>query len=355
MRGALKQNAGFRKRAQIDFGGCWGIAVADFLGLSVLAIPACVHFCWIGPRLPWAYVFAVLSAAERSDMPDIMLHHTDELEDGPQSRALIFAPRVTLVRVAPLDCLARVERVLGLGDGLTALYQRLSSPVMRSDILRVAIVYLQGGIYLDLDTVTVASLRPLLEMPVFVGSEFVVWPQLVYKSRSPLLWARVLVLDLLRKFLRVLPQGWRLFRRFEKFYFRGVNNAIFGAEAGSPFLAAYLQAMVALAPERQTRPYGLGPDLLQEIVDRNHGLTVQEPRVFFPLGPEISEHWFRGMTNAEHRKVLFPETLVVHWYASVRGKSRVSQISPDYVRAHRADQLYAALVCANIRQLPAAE
>jgi mannosyltransferase OCH1-like enzyme len=32
--------------------------------------------------------------------------------------------------------------------------------VQRADVLRAAILYLQGGICLDLDTITVASLRP---------------------------------------------------------------------------------------------------------------------------------------------------------------------------------------------------
>jgi hypothetical protein len=301
-------------------------------------------------------VFAILSAAERSQMREIILHHADQLEDSPQLRALRSAARVQLVRIEPLAYLARAADLLGLEDRLAELYQRLTSPVMRSDILRVAILYLQGGIYLDLDTITTTTLLPLLNAPVFVSSEFIVWPHFLLKSRSPWLWGRVLMLDLARKFLRMIPQGWRPFRRIQKFCFRQANNAIMGAEAKSPFMAAYLQAMVLLPAERQLQPYALGPDLLQEIVDRmpGDGLIIQEPQVFFPLGPEISEHWFRNSANAALHEVLFPETRVVHWYASVRGRSRVTRISPDYVSAHRADQLYAALVCANIHQLPAA-
>jgi hypothetical protein len=320
-----------------------------------MTIPARVHFCWIGPRLPWAYVFAILSAAERSQMQEVVLHHTDLLEDGPQLRALQVCSGVRLAPADPLDCLTQASNRLGLGNRLAELYQRLLSPVMRSDVLRVAILYLHGGIYLDLDTITTATLRPLLESRQFIGSEFILWPRFVLQSRSPLLWARVLTLDGLRKLLRVWPQGWKLFRRIEQFYFRGVNNAVMGAEASAPLLAAYLQAMVELPPERLSQPYALGPELLQEIVD--HGqlsdLTVLAPRVFFPLGPEISEHWFRSTTAVQLDAALSPETRVVHWYASVRGKSRVAQISPDYVAAHRATQLYAALVYANIRRLPA--
>ena len=43
-----------------------------------MAIPARVHFCWIGASLPWAYAFAILSAAGRSGLAEIILHHTDD-------------------------------------------------------------------------------------------------------------------------------------------------------------------------------------------------------------------------------------------------------------------------------------
>jgi hypothetical protein len=50
--------------------------------------------------------------------------------------------------------------------------------------------------------------------------------------------------------------------------------------------------------------------------------------------------------------VLSAETRVVHWYASVRTKSRVALIDPDYVRNHRENQLYSALAWECIRNLP---
>ena len=320
-----------------------------------MTIPARLHFCWIGSSLPWAYVFAILSAAERSELPEIILHHTESLQDDDRLRALQGRSGVRLARVDPCDLLASVGRLLDLGDGLAALYRGLDDPVMRSDVLRAAILYAQGGIYLDLDTVTVRSLLPLTGVRHFIGSESIVWPRYARISRSPVLLARHLMLDLVRKILRRLPQGWRVFRRIEGFYCRGVNNAVMGSEARSPLLAAYLRAMLRLSPERQRQRYGLGPSLLQEVVDGygQDDLTIQEPRVFYPLAPEISEHWFRKARVAHLRKILSAETRVVHWYASVRTKSLVRQIDPGYVVEHRKHQLYSALVCACIRTLPA--
>src|SRR5690348_13708454 len=64
-----------------------------------MTIPARGHFCWLGTRLPWAYVFAVLSAAENSGLQEITLHHVDPLEVDAGVRALARCPRVRLVRL----------------------------------------------------------------------------------------------------------------------------------------------------------------------------------------------------------------------------------------------------------------
>jgi hypothetical protein len=321
-----------------------------------LTTPKIAHFCWIGSRLPWAYAFAVLSAAARGGMDEVVLHHTDELEDGPVLRALHQAPGTRLSRTEPRACLDSVQATLGLAERLTGLYDQLSSPVMRSDLLRAAILRSQGGVYLDLDTLTVAPLQPLLAVLQFVGLEYIVWPHWVRNSRSPLIWARHLTLDVMRTAMRRAPQGWRAFRLVQGLYFRGANNAVMGGAPGAPLFEVYLRAMAALPPARLSEPYALGPDLLQAILEHEppSGLTVHAPEVFYPLPPEISEHWFRPCPDAGAvlDAVLSPDTRVAHWYASVRTKARVAQISPGYVRAHRHDQLYSALVRAILPDFP---
>ena len=320
-----------------------------------MSIPAKVHFCWIGTRLPWAYVFAVLSAAERGGLPEVILNHTDPLEDCAETRALTAASGVTLRRIDPMACLTEVGDALGIGAGLALLYGRIASPVMRADILRAAILFRDGGIYLDLDTITVASLAPLLDTPQFVGCEYIVWPKSARTSRSPARWARSLALDLLRKVLRNRADGWKGFRRIERLYYRGLNNAVMGASPKSPFFGRYLQAMLTVKPERLLEAYALGPDLLQSTAGdgQTDDLIVHDPPVFYPLPPEISEHWFRDCSPVRLDAVLSDETRVVHWYASVRTKSRVAQITPAYIGEHRQTQLYSALVWSCISILPA--
>ncbi len=311
-----------------------------------VTIPARLHFCWIGNHLPWGCVFAILSAVERSEMAEIILHHTDRLDEGVTLRALADRHRLRLSSIDPVAYLARVGRKLGVDDQLVALYDRLEGPVMRSDLLRAAVLYQEGGIYLDLDTLTVASLRPLLDDGLFLGAERIVWPRSVRLSRSPALLARASLLDLTRKLLRRMPHGWRVFRRLERLYFRSLNNAAMGAAAGSDFFSDYLRAMLAVPLGRETRRFALGPDLLNEVVEhgRFDNLRIYEPRSFYPLPPEISEHWFRIVRRAAACQVLSPETYVVHWYASVRTRHLVAQITPHYVRANRQRQLFSALV-----------
>jgi hypothetical protein len=295
-----------------------------------------------------------LSAANRSELPEIVLHHTDALDEDAVLAALKQTPRVKLSRVDPVAYLLEAGQRLGIEDGLTAIYGRLANPAARSDVLRAAILYLEGGVYLDMDTLTTNSLLPLLNTRQFVGCEFIIWPHFARTSRSPALWSRSLTLDLIRKMMRRTPHGWRLFRRVEHFCYRGINGAVMGAEAISPLLEDYLRAMLMVPPERQNQPYALGPDLLQEVIGRyvRDDLTIQEPHVFYPLPPEISEHWFRISRNVRLDAVLSAETRVVHWYASVRTKSRVALIDPDYVRNHRESQLYSALAWECIPNLP---
>ena len=298
-------------------------------------------------------MFAILSAAGRGGINDIALHHTDALDQGPELRAVVSAPGVRLFRIDAHAVLCRAGLSLGLGDALARLYATLQRPVMRADMLRAAMLYLEGGVYLDMDTITVASLLPLLQADVFVGSETVVWPERVRRSRSPAVWARHLTLDVVRKLFTAVPHGWQFFRRLEFLYTVCVNNAVMGAVQHSVFFADMLREMAGARVNTGSRT-ALGPALLQKLVARHAGgsLVIHPPAVFYPLPPEISRHWFRSGAHARLEQVLSAETRVAHWYASVRNAGLVREITPDSVRRDRRRQLYSALVWANVATLP---
>ena len=281
-------------------------------------------------------------------MDEIILHHTDPIPEDSVRAALASAPRVRLCVIDPQAYLAQAGQMLGIGRQLAELFGSVATPVMRADILRAAILYCEGGVYLDLDTITVAPLTPLIAGNTFVASELIVWPIHVRRSRSPLRWARSFTLDLLRKLCRKLPNGWSAFRHVAPLYYRSVTNAAMGAAPQARFFAQYLHAMVELPMNQRSERCALGPHLLQRLTDAHAApdVTILDPYVFHPFPPEISYHWFRFRPRLTLDKLLPTGTLAVHWYASVRGLVPIGRLTPDYVVRNRDRQFYSALVCA---------
>jgi hypothetical protein len=307
-----------------------------------MSIPAVAHFIWFGEQLPWVHGLAIRSALMDGGFERAVLHHADDLsrtEVWPELEALPgFEAR-------PID-LDAIFAAAG-GPKLRSIYAELEAPAARANVLRAAILFAEGGVYLDLDTITVAPLDELREAHgAFCGEEHLVWPASVRRSGdlpSKLASvARAGVRDLHRR----LPGGWRRFRRVEALYPRAVNNAVLGAEPGHPFVRRLLEGMIAVPASRRLVRFALGTHLLQDVVahEREPDLAVLPPRVFFPLGPEISEHWFRvGRGAPPLDEVLSRDTKIVHWYASVRTKKIVPRIDADYLRAHADRQLFSAL------------
>lgn len=289
----------------------------------------------------------MISALRYGGLDQVVLHHTDKLDDNEVVQAL-RAEGVVFSHLDPESLLNEVGDALGLGTQLAELYCRISKPAILSDILRAAILYQQGGIYLDVDTLTIASIEPLLRDEQFIGLENIVWPYWVKTARSPLPWVRAIALDLLRKTLRRMPNGWLFFKTFENLYFKAVNGAILGGAPQACLFATYLKNMVELPSALQSRANMLGPDLLQALIQQQSlpNLKIYEPDTFYPFPPEISEHWFRQCKNAPAllKKAIQNQTKIVHWYASARAKPYISQIKPDYILKNQNNQLYSALV-----------
>ncbi|MBI5499525.1 MAG: glycosyl transferase [Deltaproteobacteria bacterium] len=305
-------------------------------------IPAVGHFVWFGRRLPWVHALGVRSAARRGAFEKVVLHHADELEPGEGTESLRGEPRIECRR---LEAGSLFEPLGAPAEPLRRLLGELTAPAARANVVRAAILAAEGGVYLDTDTVTVRSFRPLLEAGAFCGLERVVLPVEVVRSRSPATWAAAGVRLAVRDLLRRLPDGHLGFRRVERFYPAAVNNAVLGAEAGHPFVLDLLRRMVELPDERRLVRFALGTHLLADAVAAANGCgpVVHPPAVFYPLAPEISEHWFREGPRVRLERVVAAETVSVHWYASVRTARLAPRIDPAYVRAHAARQLFSAL------------
>ena len=209
------------------------------------------------------------------------------------------------------------------------------------------ILSLEGGVYLDLDTVTVGSLRDLCaEAEAFCGEERIVFPGQVRHSRNPAVQLLAQIRNGVRDVLGYVPHGWAIFRAVEGFYPRAVNGAVLASAPRGRFVTRALERLVELSPQVQTRSCGIGPHLIQEMAEKfsRPALAIHPPPVFYPLGPELSRHWFylrEGQARLE--RVLLPGTRVVHWYGSVGNQKLTSAIDPAYVRANAGRQLFSEL------------
>jgi hypothetical protein len=306
-------------------------------------IPRTAHFIWFGPAFPWVHVLAMRSAAARGGFTRLILHHDQDLTGTPWWHEATAIPGFT---ARPIDEPALFRASGGAGDALLTVYRELEKPEARANMLRAAILAAEGGVYLDMDTITVASFEPLLSgTGAFYGLERIVFPASVRQSRRPGVWTGALTRAGFREACRRRRDGWRLFRRLEGRYPLAANNAVLGGEPGHPFLLDLLDRMVTLPRSRRTVRFSLGTHLLQDAADACTDPTVRAlpPETFFPVGPEVSEHWFREDSTARAKDLVLPDTLVVHWYASVRTKAIVPHLNPDYVRGHRASQAFSEL------------
>lgn len=305
-------------------------------------IPSTAHFVWYGNKLPYLHALAIRSAATHGDFDCVRLHHTDPLDEVPHVQALGELPNFQLVA---LEDRALCDQVVGpeLSDLVTAL----EAPEARSNVIRTALLYRDGGVYLDMDTLTIRSFDEVRSAaPGFVGQEHIVFPGEVVASRDPRVKAKAYLMTTLRDVYRRIPHGYRYFRRIEHYYHREVNGAIFGAIAGHPFWASYLNAMTAVPRERWNRPHALGTHLLQSVYKTYAGgdLHTFPPPYFYPLPPEISAHWFRFYRDGvDPTEVIDPRTCCVHWYASVRTKKIVATSDEKALRRSAGQQLFASL------------
>ena len=302
-------------------------------------IPNKAHFIWFGPQLPFVYQLSLRAAVLKGGFADVVLHHDASFDASCLDPAL-----AAHVALRPIDEGASIETVEGFGAQLVDLYQQLSAPAARANLLRMCILESEGGVYLDTDALCVQPLLPLLNAGVFCGEECILFPGSMLGSIAPVAWARSIALAGARLLLREMPGGFRYFRRIEPYFPRAVNNAVVGAKPAHPFVRGMLQSMVNLPADRRLRRFALGTHLLQQQVAayRGNDLVVHAPQVFYPLAPEVSQHWFR-IQDAQLDEVLLPQTRIVHWYASVRVASITDAMNADYVRAHQRDQLFSQL------------
>ena len=195
-------------------------------------------------------------------------------------------------------------------------------PAGRSNILRYLILYREGGIYLDFDTLTVKDYRPLLAHPgihrrgIRLQTRRRPGGRQIHARHRPLgiLFGLSYYLSLWNcRFLgdssavnalnRLLMRAWSVDK---------LNNAVLGCEAGNAFFGRAL----ALVPETDPRiRYALGPILMNRTW--NEGGEAREamrrlPRShFYFIPPSQTFRFFYGPSPA-----LPGDAYTLHWCSS---------------------------------------
>jgi len=307
-------------------------------------IPPVAHFIWLGSSFSWLHALAVVSAARSGGFSQIVLHYDHDLSSTPYWSSMQALPGFEARRVE-LSVLARQADLAP--QRLASFYDHMASAAARSDVLRTLVLATEGGVYLDTDTVTIKDFASLRQRcGFFCGQEQICFPEWATTRHSTGDMLRAYGLAAARLGLRFLPSGVRYFHRLASFYDVAVNNAILGCSPQHPFVCQLLEDMLALSLPAARRRYAVGPHLLAATVRRYNGpgLCVLPPSVFYPLGPVISQHWWRNHSAPPRLdEVVATETTVVHWYGSNRSQKQTALVTPAYVRSHAHHQLFSAL------------
>lgn len=305
-------------------------------------IPSLVHFIWLGDTLPALGYLAVRAALDRAGADRVMLHYQQPaLVRHPLAADLAGRERCEL---RPLES---IELLSSIKPRLRNLYDRLDHPPSRSNLLRLLLLWRDGGIYLDTDAITLRDLTPLREESGFAGLERIAFPASFYESRNPLRWLHAGLLTITRDIVRrlFLDTG-AAFRRIERLYPLATNNAVLGAIPNHPMIGDLLDRISVMDAREAGRRFRLGPQLLERATGNRStsDFRLFEPAAFYPLPPEICIAYIKQDPTGRLGDSPHPETYAAHLYDSVLRQRAKRPLDVDFFREVRGRTLLARMV-----------
>jgi Glycosyltransferase sugar-binding region containing DXD motif len=291
---------------------------------AVSVVPAHVHFLWTGPGFGLCHRLAVESVLLTNPQLSVTLHLVEEAprrEPNRELEQLHDRPRLTLRERTPRDVLAACDDAATL----LATYQRIPAKAAsaKSNLLRYAILWREGGIYLDLDVLVVRSLEPLRAAECSLGTELVwradearvagelaPWMAAPSAAFAAAIALRRTELALGTSRLPILRGTHAWHRWLEQRWSRAQpNNAVLAAAPRARFLAALLERAPTVDA---TVRFRLGPTLVTEIARRHPtAATLLPPDVLYFVPPSQSFRFFR-----EAALQLPPRALLIHYVSS---------------------------------------
>ena len=296
-------------------------------------IPNRFFFIWFGNKLPLSTGLAILSAKQVQKPEETILYLESKADDiSGEGYDLIKNENGITIKKIDDSIFADLE------DNGTCkrLFHILKSPAAKVNLLRLALLYKEGGVYLDTDTIAVKPWNDLLQYKGFCGLEPVAFPQELYNSKNPIFYLFAWIRFLWRFLCVCLPHGEQIFRLTEKFYFPCANNAVLGSEAKNPFFEKVFAAINEMGEKEQLKRYRLGTHIVEKITENksSENMETLPPAYFYPVGPDISVHLFRKGSAKRLNKILLPQTRIVHWYNSVEKIYLRQQLNLKWIEKH---------------------
>jgi hypothetical protein len=293
-------------------------------------IPNRIFFIWLGKNFPWSAGIAVLSALRVQKPEEVAVYSDVELQG--EGFDLIKSEKGITFKIIDNS----VFKDLG-DDGICEeLCNKVKSPASKANLLRLALLYKHGGIYLDTDTIFVKPIDDLLKFKGFCGTETVALPRELFKSINPFAYLICGLRFAWRFFCTYCPSGEQIFRKTEKFFNQSANNAVLASEAKNPIIANAFKEINLMKESTRLRRYRLGTHLLQSITRNKSSefMEVLPSCYFYPLGPEICRHYFLDGSGKRLSKMLLPETRIVHWYNSVERRFLSEPLNATWTLKH---------------------
>lgn len=326
--------------------------------MATVAISNRLHFIWFGKHLPDFAHVAIRSALKENPGSTAILWHGDEFESFPETRMLAnwgLEMRTIVIE----ELVAGLSTALSNTDRsrLLRIYRVLRQPAARANLVRLIVLTVYGGVYLDTDTLTVRDLSGLRSHAAFCGEERILWP-----SGTSRLDPRPLALGELRRVCSMIPGGFRMHRALLGYYSLAANNAVMGSLPAHPFLLSMFEKALDVPAREWTRRFRFGTHLLQETLREyepasrapSDQIEVLSPDYFYPLGPEVSKHYFKKYSDPRSiaAELLAADTHVIHWYASV---ANLQTRGYEHIRASRDKDVYSYLCERHVAGAPATQ
>lgn len=294
-------------------------------------------YVWSGLDFPYLNLVSVRSLLEQHPDAQVTVALIGERPGTYWFECLAEIGQVQITEVDPEALFQSLPSDLReVGD----VYERLLTTALsaRSNLIRYALLYLHGGIYVDFDVVFVRPIDELLHHTTFIGEEMV-WAddetrlqgeRMMYLAPRNIAWALshcAMWVDS-HVFAGRLRMARLLAPTFGIWSRQQLNNAVIGATPGSDFIRHVLRN--AIHANHSVR-YATGPTLVDLVVKWHpESVTVLPADYFYCVPPGQSYRFFFDKT------LQLPDGAVLIHFAASNHPQLVRQVN-ESVRWKRSN------------------